>query len=108
MIQGLAAVDTKERIAQMASAPTIEAQTAALRLRVLPIQLRIRREPASMLVEEVRDGCDYDLTEISRGEAEQIAAGRGAAALGRLGLSGVRATWTEPITRTWPGGCTAC
>jgi hypothetical protein len=28
-----------------------------------------------MLVEEARDGCDYDLAEVSRGEAEQIAGG---------------------------------
>jgi len=58
-------------------------------------------EHTAMLVEEARASCDYDLAEISRGEAEQIAAGagrlalaagRGPAALGRLGLSGVRPT----------------
>jgi RNase P subunit RPR2 len=36
---------------------------------------RLWWEHTTMLVEEARDGCDYDLAEISRGEAEQIAAG---------------------------------
>jgi hypothetical protein len=72
---------------------------------------RLWSQHTAMLVEEARASCDYDLAEISRGEAEQIAAGagrrslaagRGPAALGRLGLFAVRPTWTEPITRTWP------
>ena len=32
-------------------------------------------EHTAMLVEEARGGCDYDLAEVSRGEAEQIAGG---------------------------------
>ncbi len=36
---------------------------------------RLWWEHTAMLVEEARDGCDFDLAEISRGEGEQIAAG---------------------------------
>lgn len=35
---------------------------------------RLWWEHTAMLVEEAHGGCDYDLTEISRAEAEQIAA----------------------------------
>ena len=36
---------------------------------------RLWWEHTAMLVEDARASCDYDLVEISRGEAEQIAAG---------------------------------
>ena len=77
---------------------------------------RLWWEHTAMLVEEAHGSCDYDLAEISRAEAEQIAAGAGGPLTGRRTRPGCPGSprptqddteWTRPITRTWPGGCTA-
>ena len=74
---------------------------------------RLWWEHTAMLAEEAHGGCDYDLAEISREEAGQIAAeraallacGRGPASLGRLCLSGV--TRAVPHTGSWPAPAAA-